>query len=435
VVLGVVFGLLFGASSVYLALKVGLTVSASIPIAVFSIVTLRRLGRGSILENNLVQTVGSAGESIAAGSVFVIPAIILLGYDLDFPRVACIAVVGGLLGVLLMIPLRRALIVKEHGKLKYPEGVACAEVLEAGEKGGSQARLILNGGLLGFVYKFLSAGMRLWNEQPEGNLGFLKGATLSGEVSPELLGVGYIIGYRGSAVMVAGGIMSYLVLIPAIMIFGEGLDRPFHAVKLIRDMSPSEVRSAYILYIGAGAVATGGLINLVRALPTIIGAFREGLKGLGGTASGAAAPRTERDLSMRVVLAGIALVAAAIWLIPYFEMTWYSALLVVLFGFFFATVSSRIVGEIGSSNNPISGMTVAALLGTCLFFLVGGKTGIADRVVAISVGAIVCIVAANAGATSQDLKTGFLVGSTPRRQQIGILIGAASSALLVGATS
>ena len=433
VILGVLFGLLFGASSVYLALKVGLTVSASVPIAVMSIVILKTLGKGTILENNIVQTVGSAGESIATGTVFVIPAILLFGYDLEFSRVTVIAIIGGLLGVLLMIPLRRSLIVKEHGKLKYPEGVACAEVLIAGEEKGSQAKTIFQGGLFGIVYKLLNSGTKLWQDVPEKALSFFKGGSVSVEVSPELLGVGYIIGYRTAATMFAGGVMSYLVLIPAIKIFGEGLPTPFHAVRLISEMTPVQVRGAYVLYIGAGAVAAGGLINLARAMPTIVGAFREGLKGL-SEAAGKSALRTERDISMRTVLIGVGVLAVAIAAAPILEMTWYSAVLVVLFGFFFATVSSRIVGEIGSSSNPVSGMTVAALLGTCLFFLAGGKTGIAARVVAISVGAIVCVIIANAGATSQDLKTGFLVGATPRRQQIGILIGAAISAFALGGT-
>ncbi|MCS7080812.1 MAG: oligopeptide transporter, OPT family [Chloracidobacterium sp.] len=438
VLVGVILGIIFGASSVYLALKVGLTVSASIPIAVLSITIFRALGRSSILENNMTQTVGSAGESVAAGVVFTVPALLLMGYSLELSRTTLIALAGGWLGVLLMIPLRRALIVKEHGRLTYPEGTACAEVLIVGEKGGSQAKLVFGGFGLALLYKFLMSGLHLWKEYPAKALGkVLPGATVSAEVTPELMGVGYIIGPRVAGIMLAGGALSYLVVIPTIVFFGSGLAEPlFPATKLIRDMSPDAIRSSFVLYIGAGAVATGGVISLARSLPMILSAFRAGVGGL-REAGGAAVTRTENDLPMSFVLNGAGLLWVILSAVVYFTaaelgFSVLAAGMIIAFGFFFVTVSSRITGEIGSSSNPISGMTVATILLTCLIFLVIGKVGIEARVVALSVGAVVCIAAAIGGATSQDLKTGFLVGATPRRQQIGLLIGVTTSALAVG---
>ncbi len=438
VLVGVILGIVFGASSVYLALKVGLTVSASIPIAVLSITIFRALGKSSILENNMTQTIGSAGESVAAGVVFTVPALLLMGYALDLSRTTLTALTGGWLGVLLMIPLRRALIVKEHGKLTYPEGTACAEVLIVGEKGGSQAKLVFGGFGLALLYKFLMSGLHLWKEYPEKALGkALPGATLSAEVSPELMGVGYIIGPRVAGIMLAGGALSYLVLIPTIVFFGSGLSEPlFPAAKLIRDMSPSDVRTNFVLYIGAGAVATGGIISLVRSLPMILSAFRAGVGGFKAAAATAVA-RTENDLPMNLVLGGAGLLWIILSAVIYFTaaelgFSLLAAAMIIAFGFFFVTVSSRITGEIGSSSNPISGMTVATILLTCLIFLAIGKVGIEARVVALSVGAVVCIAAAIGGATSQDLKTGFLVGATPRQQQIGLVIGVTTSALAIG---
>ncbi len=438
VLVGVILGIVFGASSVYLALKVGLTVSASIPIAVLSITIFRALGKSSILENNMTQTIGSAGESVAAGVVFTVPALLLMGYALDLSRTTLTALTGGWLGVLLMIPLRRALIVKEHGKLTYPEGTACAEVLIVGEKGGSQAKLVFGGFGLALLYKFLMSGLHLWKEYPEKALGkALPGATLSAEVSPELMGVGYIIGPRVAGIMLAGGALSYLVLIPTIVFFGSGLSEPlFPAAKLIRDMSPSDVRTNFVLYIGAGAVATGGIISLVRSLPMILSAFRAGVGGFQAAATTTVA-RTENDLPMNVVLGGAGLLWIILSAVIYFTaaelgFSLLAAAMIIAFGFFFVTVSSRITGEIGSSSNPISGMTVATILLTCLIFLAIGKVGIEARVVALSVGAVVCIAAAIGGATSQDLKTGFLVGATPRQQQIGLVIGVTTSALAIG---
>ncbi len=436
VLLGAVLGIVFAASSVYLALKIGLTVSASIPIAVLSVAFFRTLGRSTILENNIVQTTGSAGESIAAGIVFTLPAILLMGYDLTVGKVAVIAVVGGLLGILMMIPLRRALIVKEHGRLTYPEGTACAEVLVAGDKGGLQARLLFQAFGLAFVYKFLMTGLKIWKEYPGKVSTFYKGASISTEVSPELLGVGYIIGPRIAGYLFAGGSLAYLVLIPAIKLFGSGLTQPIFAeTKLIRDMSPAEVRAEFVFYIGAGAVASAGIIALLRALPTIVGAFRSGFQDLRGSLGDSATRlRTDVDLPIWITLAGAAVLAILLTVLPAVGVNFLGAILIIVFGFFFVVVSSRITGEIGVSANPISGMTIAALIGTTTIFLLIGWTGVDHRVGAISIAGVIAVAAGNAGATSQDLKTGFLVGATPKRQQIAIMVGAITSALAIGWT-
>ena len=437
VFIGAVLGIVFAASSVYLALKVGMTVSASIPIAVLSITLFRVLGKATILENNIVQTTGSAGESIAFGVATTMPVFLLLGLEMDLLPILMMALMGGILGVLMMIPLRQGLIVKEHGKLTYPEGTACADVLIVGEQGGTKAKTVFLGFGLGAAYKFVNAGLKLWAEIPERLLGFFKGASVSAEVTPELLGVGYIIGPKVSCNMMAGGMLSYLILIPAITIFGENLETPlFPATALIRDMSPNEVRNAYVLYIGAGAVATGGIISLIKSFPTIISAFRRGFRTFLDSRKGAvdqdAVLRTDRDLPLSVVVFGSLGLVLAIWLAPMLEINAISAVLIVLFGFFFVTVSSRITGEIGSSSNPISGMTVATLLITCLLFLAVGWTGVSYRAMALCTAAIVCIAASNGGTISQDLKTGFLVGGTPKYQQLAIMIGVISSALVIG---
>ncbi|HEY0099585.1 MAG TPA: oligopeptide transporter, OPT family [Pyrinomonadaceae bacterium] len=450
VIVGAILGIIFGASSVYLALRVGLTVSASIPIAVMSISIFRALGRTSILENNISQTTGSAGESIAAGIVFTMPALLILGYDLEIPRITWVALLGGWLGVLLMIPLRRALIVREHGKLIYPEGTACAEVLVVGEKGGTDAKTVFAGFGVAALYKFLMSGTRLWNEAPAYTARGYQGATVAADISPELLGVGFIIGPRVAAMMLGGGFLSALVLIPMVKFFGAGYTEPLFPVlaggPLISAMTSGQVQDLYIRYIAAGAVATGGIISLVRSLPTIIGAFKSSLGSFGGgktTLEGdKAVPRTERDMPMTFVLGGIGVLALAIFFWLNFQgspgsgigMNILSAILVIIFGFFFATVSSRITGEIGSSSNPISGMTIATILITSLIFLVLGMGGVDSRVLALSVGAIVCIAASNAGTTSQDLKTGYLVGGTPSRMQWGLMVGATTSALLIAWT-
>ena len=454
VLVGAVLGIVFGASSLYLVLKVGMTVSASIPVAVLSI-TLFRLAskltgmrRTTILENNIVQTTGSAGESIAFGVGVTMPALMILGYDMDVARVMVVASLGGLLGVLMMIPLRRIFIVKAHGELPYPEGTACADVLIVGEQGGSSAKTVFTGFGVAMLYKLCMSGLKLWQEAPEKAISFFKGAQISGEVSPELVGVGYIIGTRISCVMVAGGVLAWWVLIPAIKLFGDGLAAPlFPATKLIADMGPMEIWKSYVLYIGAGAVATGGIISLFQALPVIVGGLRSGLADIkSGSAKAASTLRTEDDMPNWIVLAGGAAIIFVVAAVPQLGLGFgikgiLGGLLIVLFGFLFVTVSSRLTGEIGSSSNPISGMTVATLLLTCLIFVIlskldptGGWVGKDARLTALSIAAVVCIAASNGGTTSQDLKTGFLVGATPKWQQWSLLVGTLSSALVIGAT-
>lgn len=444
ILMGVVLGIVFGASSLYLALKVGMTVSASIPVAVLSITLFKGLSKilglrqATILENNIVQTTGSAGESIAFGVAVTMPALLILGYDMEVSRTMIVAVLGGLLGVLMMIPLRRALIVKGHKELAYPEGTACAEVLIVGEKGGTSAATVFSGFFLGLFYKFLNVGMKLWTDVPEKVFRWYRGGSISCEVSPELLGVGFIIGPRTAMIMMAGGVLSFLVLIPAITLFGGALSAPlFPATKLISQMSIHEIWKNYVLYIGAGAVATGGIISLARSLPTIINSFLAGIKQISRAKEilGLSKPnRTEKDLPFGFVAAGCGLLVLIIWLTPMLKVNLLGAILIVLFGFLFVTVSSRLTGEIGSSSNPISGMTVATLLLTCLIFVMLGWVGLDYRVTALSIAAIVCIAASNGGTTSQDLKTGHLVGATPMYQQIGLLIGALTSALVIGYT-
>jgi putative OPT family oligopeptide transporter len=443
VVMGVILGVIFSASSVYLALKIGLTVSASIPIAVLAVALFRTLGHSTILENNIVQTTGSAADSVASGVVFTLPAILLMGYDLTVAKVGIIALAGGVLGILMMIPLRKALIVKEHGKLIYPEGTACAEVLIAGEKGGLQARLLFQAFGLAFLYKFLLQGLRLWKEYPtfpkDPSAALYKGGSITAEVSPELLGVGFIIGPRIAGYLFSGGCIAYLVLIPAIKLFGEALTSPLFpsTSTLISQMSPGEVRANYVYYIGAGAVASAGIMALIRSLPTIVGAFRSGFQDLKDTMGGTMSKlRTERDLPIAVTVIGALALALVLALLPsdLVQVSLLGALLIVIFGFFFAVVSSRICGEIGSSANPISGMTIAALIGTTVIFLLIGWTGIDHRVGAISIAGVIAVCAANAGNTSQDLKTGYLVGSTPRYQQLAILCGTVASAMAIGWT-
>jgi putative OPT family oligopeptide transporter len=464
-IVGTLLGMVFGASSLYLVLKVGLTVSASIPVAVISISIFTLLSKvglrnATILENNIVQTAGSAGESIAFGVGVTMPAIMILGFDLEITRVMLVAILGGLIGILMMIPLRRALIVQQHGLLKYPEGTACAEVLKAGAstesiaahyegwdikpesgKAGAEeatgAKTIFSGFGVGFIYMVMMQALKAWKDTPEKIFpNPYKGGSISAEISPALLGVGYIIGPRIASIMCAGGVLAYLVLIPAIKFFGEAATVPIAPGTIpINEMSPNEVRGAYVLYIGAGAVAAGGIISLFRSLPTIWHGLKGGLSDLrGGQAAVAASPRTDQDLSMKVVVGGIIVLIAMIMLFPQLHLQWnlLGAILIIAFGFLFVTVSSRLTGEIGSSSNPISGMTVATLLLTCLIFLIVGWTGPSYYVTALSIGGIVCISASNGGTTSQDLKTGFLVGATPRLQQISILVGALASALILG---
>lgn len=461
-VVGTILGIIFGASSLYLVLKVGLTVSASIPVAVISITFFRLLSKfgmrdATILEHNIVQTAGSAGESIAFGIGVTMPAILILGFDLEMTRVLLVSVLGSLLGILMMIPLRRALIVAQHGQLKYPEGTACAEVLKAGASDESRAaaahsarekaavdetaaggKTILAGFGVGFLYYGIQEVFKTWKEYPTKVFGRpFEGGSVSIENNPALLGVGYIIGPRIASIMVGGGVLSYLVLIPAIKYFGSGWATPLapETAHLIKDMSVSEIQKAYVLYIGAGAVAAGGIISLIRSLPVIWSGLKGGLADLRATRTAAAgATRTDQDLSMKFVLGGIIVLLLAMMIAPQLNLRGniLGALLIVAFGFLFVTVSSRLTGEIGSSSNPISGMTVATLLLTCLVFLIIGWTTPPYFVTALSIGAIVCIAASNGGSTSQDLKTGFLVGATPKFQQIAILIGALTSALVLG---
>src|ERR1044071_2276668 len=465
-ILGTILGMVFGASSLYLVLKVGLTVSASIPVAVISLTLFRLSSKvfgardATILENNVVQTAGSAGESIAFGVGVTMPAIMILGFDLELTRVMLVAVMGGLLGILMMIPLLRALIVKEHGTLKYPEGTACAEVLKAGASEESRAaasasakaewaraqaaglgkslsaRTIFFGFGIGLVYKTAMVALKGWKEVTEYAFGKLfTGASVATEVSPELLGVGYIIGPRIGSIMCAGGVLSYLVLIPIIKFFGDHLAEPLApGIVPIGQMNPGAIRDKYVLYIGSGAVAAGGIFSLIRSLPTIWHGLREGMRDFRGSREGLqeTLPRTDHDLSMKFVGIGIIALLAVIVMARPLHMNLLGAILIVLFGFLFVTVSSRLTGEIGSSSNPISGMTVATLLLTCLAFLLVGWNGSVYYVTALSIGGIVCIAASNGGTTSQDLKTGFLVGSTPRLQQISILCGALASALVLG---
>ncbi len=448
VVLGGLFGLIFGAVTVYLALRAGLTVSASIPIAVLAIAVFKRLGRATILENNIVQTAGSAGESIAAGVAFTLPALIFLGFAEYFTvmRVFLVALVGGCLGVLFMIPLRRYLIVKEHGTLLYPEGTACADVLVAGERGGSFAGKVFWGLGIGAVYKFLMEALQLWKDTPSYQPRWYPGGTLAGNITPEYLGVGYIIGPRIAGTIFAGGVVSWLLLIPAIKFFGGGVpDTIFPGTIPIGQMTPSQVWSSYIRPIGAGAVAMAGLFTLWRTIPTIVESFRAGARDLMSGREGAgtreARPRTEQDLPLTLVLGGSLVLVLVIWGMLQFSINpgapvgnFMAAILVVIFGFLFVTVSSRIVGIIGSSSNPISGMTIATLMATSFIFVLVGWTGGAFPAVALSIGAVVCIAAANGGATSQDLKTGFLVGATPWRQQMALIVGALASVLVIGYT-
>jgi putative OPT family oligopeptide transporter len=466
-IMGTVLGIVFGASSLYLVLKVGLTVSASIPVAVISITLFRVLSKmglrdATILENNIVQTAGSAGESIAFGLGVTMPAIMILGFDLEITRVMLVAVLGGLLGILMMIPLRRALIVQQHGYLKYPEGTACAEVLKAGASEESKAahaaaygkteeataltadeattggKVIIAGFGIGFIYYALEQIFKTWKEIPTKVFGKpFEAGSISIENNPALLGVGYIIGPRIASIMMGGGVLSYLVLIPAIKYFGANLAAPLapETAHTISEMTVTQIQKAYILYIGAGAVAAGGIISLFRSLPVIWSGLKGGLADLRGSkAASDDAPRIDQDLSMKWVIGGIVALLIVIMLFPQLNLRWniLGALLIIIFGFLFVTVSSRLTGEVGSSSNPISGMTVATLLLTCLVFLIIGWTAPPYFVTALSIGGIVCIASSNGGTTSQDLKTGFLVGATPKYQQIAILVGALASALVLG---
>ncbi|HUX92747.1 MAG TPA: oligopeptide transporter, OPT family [Ignavibacteriaceae bacterium] len=448
IILGAIFGIIFGAASVYLGLKVGLTVSASIPIAVLAISIFKKIGKSTILENNIVQTIGSAGESIAAGVVFTLPALLFLPGGrayFQYFQIFVLALSGGILGILFMIPLRRSLIVKEHGVLPYPEGTACADVLVAGEKGGNLAKKVYYGLGIAFLYKLLMSIFGLWKDVPAyvfGRKSALPNGTINGEITPELLGVGYIIGPKISGIMVAGGVLSWIVLIPLITLLGDSLTTVFAPGKvLISQMSASDIWSNYIRYIGAGAVTFGGIVTLIKSLPTIINAFKDSFKDFKESRSNKANNveeevklRTAKDMPLIFVLGGSVVLILFMALIPNIPTNFLSSIMVVVFGFFFVTVSSRIVGIIGSSSNPISGMTIATLMATSLIFVGIGWTGSFYEPLALVVGSIVCIASANAGATSQDLKTGYIVGATPVKQQIGLIIGVLASVVAIGFT-
>jgi putative OPT family oligopeptide transporter len=452
-ILGSLFGVLFGAVTVYVGLRAGLTVAASIPISVLSISILRAFGRSSILENNIVQSTGNAGQSIASGVIFTLPALIFLGFDLESSRIFALALFGGWLGVLFMIPLRRQLIVDEHDTLVYPEGTACADVLMAGERGGSFASRVFLGLGLGGVYTLFQNDnlFGLWPSQPDYQPNFgvqhlLKGSAIRADCTPEYLGVGYIIGLRVSAIMLAGGVFSWLVLMPAIYFFGSKLSAPLYpGTVLITQMSPSDLWRTYVRPMGAGAVAAAGLITLLRTAPTIFGALTQGLRNIGNKSAAKAGPsRIEHDLPPSVVFGGSLLLILLMFLFLQFKpipgaqvgalANLAAALLVVVFGFLFVTVSARIVGIVGSSASPVSGMTIATLMATAAIFLVKGWTAPAFGALAITIGGVVCIAASNAGDTSQDLKTGYLIGATPWKQQLAIMVGVIVSIFSIGAT-
>lgn len=434
-ILGLILAVVFGAANAYLGLRVGMTVSASIPAAVISMGILRYLlRRDSILENNMVQTIGSAGESLAAGAIFTMPALFMWAEEShevampSFTEIAAIAVCGGLLGVLFMVPLRNALIVEEHGALPFPEGTACAEVLLAGEEGGAKSKVVFAGLGISALYKFITDGLKLFPSEVHWNLRSLRTA-FGLDVLPALAGVGYICGQRVAANMFAGGVLGWFVLIPAIVLFGgDNMIAP--AADRISEMDVMSIWGSYIRYIGAGAVAAGGIISLIKTFPVILRTFTKAVRGIGVRRQDAL--RTSRELPMGAVLAGVLLIAVVIWLLPSVPVRLFGAMLVIIFGFFFATVSSRMVGLVGSSNNPVSGMAIATLLIATALLKGTGMTGYTGMVSAICVGTVICIVAAMAGDTSQDLKTGFIVGATPMWQQIGELIGAVVAALTIG---
>ena len=440
IIMGVILAVIFGAANAYLGLRVGMTVSASIPAAVISMGVIRKImKKNSILESNMVQTIGSAGESLAAGAIFTLPVLFLWAKEgvTDKPSIitiSLIALFGGVLGVLFMVPLRNALIVKEHGVLPYPEGTACAEVLLAGEEGGSEAKSVFAGLGIAALFKFVVDGLKVIPSVITIPLKSLK-TELSAEAYPALLGVGYICGPKIASYMFAGGIIGWFVLIPAIVTFG-GSTVLYPGTKAISDMyaagGASAIWSSYIRYIGAGAVAAGGIISLIKTLPLIVKTFADSIKGIKGGSGEKTSLRTEQDLDMRVIGIGVLVIIIAIWILPEIPVSPLGAILIVIFGFFFATVSSRMVGIVGSSNNPVSGMAIATLLFATLCLKATGDTGSHGMTGAIAIGSVICIVAAMAGDTSQDLKTGYILGATPKKQQIGELIGAVIAAFTIG---
>ena len=439
--MGILLAVIFGAANAYLGLRVGMTVSASIPAAVIAMGVIRVIMRkNSILESNMVQTIGSAGESLAAGAIFTLPALFLWAAEgrMDKPgiiEITLIALLGGLLGVIFMVPLRNALIVKEHGVLPYPEGSACAEVLLAGEEGGANATTVFAGMGFSALFKFIIDGLKIVPSEVSLRIKSYHGE-IGTQIYPAVMSVGYICGPRIASYMFAGGVFSWLVMIPVIVLFGEQLVL-YPGTKTIGEMfaagGSSAIWSSYIRYIGAGALAAGGIISLIKSLPLIVRTFCDALKSMKGT-SGGETTRTSKDISMSIVIACIAAITVLIWLLPVIPVSLLGAIIIVVFGFFFATVSSRMVGLVGSSNNPVSGMAIATLLIATVILKVTGDGGMHGMQGAIAIGSIICIVAAIAGDTSQDLKTGYLLGATPRKQQIGELVGVVAAALAIGAT-
>lgn len=434
VVVGILLCIIFGAANAYLGLKVGMTVSASIPAGVISMAIVRViLKRKSILENNMVQTIASAGESLVAGAIFTIPALFLWGEDPSILTMSVISLVGGVLGVVFMIPIRKYLIVREHGVIPYPEGIACAEVLVAGEEGGSGAKMVFIGGAVGAVYKLLGDGFKMFPTEIEKTIGSYSNATIGMDTLPALLGVGYIVGPRISSYMLVGAILGWLCFIPMITFFGiSSSEVIFPAADVIKNLGPWDIWANYLKYIGAGAVATGGIISLIKSLPVIISSFRDAIKGFSQKGDTVEVERTEKDLDGKFIIGMIVIVIILIAVLPQIPVSWFGAILIVLFGFFFVTVSSRVVGLVGSSSNPISGMTIATLLLTTLLLKATGMSGKEGMLSALCIGAVICTASAIAGDTSQDLKTGYLVGATPWKQQIGELVGVLASALAVG---
>ena len=441
IVMGILLAVIFGAANAYLGLRVGMTVSASIPAAVISMGVIRVIMRkNSILESNIVQTVGSAGESVAAGAIFTLPALFLWAAEgkMDKPglvEITLIALIGGLLGVFFMVPLRNALIVKEHGILPYPEGSACAEVLLAGEEGGSNASTVFAGMGFAAFFKFIIDGLKAVAGEVTFAVKGFAGA-IGFQIYPAVLSVGYICGPRISSYMFAGGVLSWMVIIPLIVLFGESIVLYPGTVtigEMFADGGASAIWSSYIRYIGAGALAAGGIISLVKSLPLIVSTFTGAIKSVAGS-SAAGSQRTEKDLNLKVVIGAIIALTLAVWLIPAIPVSLIGAIIIVVFGFFFSTVSSRMVGLVGSSNNPVSGMAIATLLISTLILKITGTDGVAGLSGAIAIGSIICIVAAISGDTSQDLKTGYILGSTPKKQQIGEVIGVIASALAIGGT-
>lgn len=435
IVLGILLAVVFGAANAYLGLRVGMTVSASIPAAVISMGIIRLIMRkDSILENNMVQTIGSAGESLAAGAIFTLPALFMWAAEdssvanPSFIIIAIIAICGGLLGVFFMIPLRTALIVEEHGTLPFPEGTACAEVLLAGEEGGEKSKLVFSGLGIAAVYKFVADGLKLFPSEVDWSIPVYRGSGIGADVLPALVGVGYICGARVASYLMGGAVLGWFVIMPMLVLIG-GDNIMYPATEAFNTLDTWTLWGSFVRYIGAGAVAAGGIISLIKSLPLIVSTFSKAIKGFGHAGG---TERTSRDLPLPGAMIGVACIAVLLCLIPSIPITPLAAVIIVIFGFFFATVSARMVGLVGSSNNPVSGMAIATLLIATMLLKMTGNTGIAGMTTAICIGTVICIIAAMAGDTSQDLKTGYIVGATPMKQQIGELIGSVCSGLAIG---